>query len=240
MEFIANEGKNVEITVNGTTYMRHAIKTHFVKQGEDYIEIFKKYVSPIYEEGDIVSSSEKIIALCQNRVVKREDLKIGFWAKFLSKFASTTSAGIGVGETIKMQYAITKVGLPRVLWASIAGGVCKLFGKRGVFYEIVGQEVSGLDGFYDHVWKEYGDIGIENPENPSGVCDEIKEKLGMSCMIVDANDLGQELLGYSSDINLSEEELIALVSDNPCGQGKETTPIILIRKKVESLDTHFE
>lgn len=231
MEFIANEGKNVEITVNGTTYMRHAIKTHFVKQGEDYIEIFKKYVSPIYEEGDIVSSSEKIIALCQNRVVKREDLKIGFWAKFLSKFASTTSAGIGVGETIKMQYAITKVGLPRVLWASIAGGVCKLFGKRGVFYEIVGQEVSGLDGFYDHVWKEYGDIGIENPENPSGVCDEIKEKLGMSCMIVDANDLGQELLGYSSDINLSEEELIALVSDNPCGQGKETTPIILIRKK---------
>ena len=54
MEFVANEGKNVEITVNGTTYMRHAIKTHFVKQGEDYIEIFKKYVSPIYEEGDIV------------------------------------------------------------------------------------------------------------------------------------------------------------------------------------------
>jgi F420-0:gamma-glutamyl ligase-like protein len=231
MEFVANEGKNVEITVNGTTYMRHAIKTHFVKQGEDYIEIFKKYVSPLYQEGDIVSSSEKIIALCQNRVVKREDLKIGFWAKFLSKFASTTSAGIGVGETIKMQYAITKAGLPKVLWASIAGGVCKIFGKKGVFYEIVGQEVSGLDGFYDHVWKEYGDIGIENPENPSGVCDEIKEKLGMSCMIVDANDLGQELLGYSSDINLSEEELIALVSDNPCGQGKETTPIILIRKK---------
>lgn len=231
MEFIANEGKKVEITVNGTTYMRHAIKTHFVKQGEDYIEIFKKYVAPIYEEGDIVSSSEKIIALCQNRVVKREELKIGFWAKFLSKFASTTSAGIGVGETIKMQYAISKAGLPKVLWASIAGGICKLFGKRGVFYEIVGQEVSGLDGFYDHVWKEYGDIGIENPENPSGVCDEIKEKLGMSCMIVDANDLGQELLGYSSDITLSEEELIALVGDNPCGQGRETTPIILIRKK---------
>ena len=130
-----------------------------------------------------------------------------------------------------MQYAITKVGLPRVLWASFAGGVCKIFGKRGVFYEIVGSDVAGLDGFYDHVWSEYRDIGIENPENPSGVCDEIKEKLGMSCMIVDANDLGQEVLGYSSDITLSEEELLGLVSDNPCGQGQETTPIILIRKK---------
>ena len=110
MEFVANEGKNVEITVNGVTYMRHAIKTHFVKQGEDYIEIFKKYVQPLYEEGDIVSSSEKIIALCQGRVVKREELKIGFWAKFLSKFASHPDTGVGVGETIKMQYAISKVG----------------------------------------------------------------------------------------------------------------------------------
>ena len=130
-----------------------------------------------------------------------------------------------------MQYAITKVGLPRVLWASLAGGVCKLFGKKGVFYEIVGSEVAGLDGFYDHVWSEYRDIGIENPANPSGVCDEIKEKLGMSCMIVDANDLGQEVLGYSSDIKLSEEELHGLIADNPCGQGQETTPIVLIRRK---------
>lgn len=231
MEFVANEGKNVEIEVNGVTYLRHAIKTHFVKQGEDYVEIFRKYALPLYEEGDIVSSSEKIIALCQGRVVKRDELKIGFWAKLLSKFASHPDTGVGVGETIKMQYAITKVGLPRVLWASVAGGVCKVFGKRGVFYEIVGADVAGLDGFYDHVWAEYRDIGIENPANPSGVCDEIKEKLGISCMIVDANDLGQEVLGYSSDITLSEEELLGLIRDNPCGQGQQTTPLILIRKK---------
>ena len=233
MEFFANEDKNVEIEVNGKTYLRHAIKTRFVKQGESYIDVFKEYVSPIYQKGDIVSSSEKIIALCQNRVVKREEVKIGFWAKFLSKFASKNDAGVGVGETIKMQYAIDTVGLLRVLWASIASAVTKLFGKRGVFYEIVGQEVSGLDGFYDHVWKEYGDIGIKIPDNPTGVCNEIKEKLGISCMIVDANDLGHEVLGYSSDIQLTKDELKGLIKDNPSGQGKELTPIILIRKKNE-------
>ncbi len=204
-----------------------------MKQGESYIDVFKEYVSPIYQPGDIISSSEKIIALCQNRIVKREDIKIGFWAKLLSKFASHPDTGVGVGETIKMQYAIDTVGLLKVLWASIASAVTKLFGKKGVFYEIVGQEVSGLDGFYDHVWKEYGDIGIRLPENPSGVCNEIKEQLGISCMIVDANDLGQEVLGYSSDITLSEEELKALIKDNPSGQGKELTPLILIRKKEE-------
>lgn len=233
MEFYMNEGKSVEIQVNGQTYLRHAIKTRFVEQGESYIDLFKQYVSPIYEEGDIISSSEKIIALCQNRIVKREDIKIGFWAKLLSKFASHPDTGVGVGETIKMQYAIDTVGLFKVLWASIASAITKLFGKRGVFYEIVGQEVSGLDGFYDHVWKEYGDIGIKLPENPSGVCNEIKEKLGISCMIVDANDLGQEILGYSEDITLSKEELKELIKDNPSGQGKELTPLILIRKKQE-------
>lgn len=231
MEFFANEGKNIEIKINGRVYLRHAIKTRFIKQGESYIDIFKEYVSPIYKEGDIVSSSEKIIALCQNRIVKREDVKIGFWAKLLSRFATKTDAGVGVGETIKMQYAIDTVGLLKVLWASVASAVTKMFGKRGVFYEIVGQEVSGLDGFYDHVWKEYGDIGIKIPENPSRVCNEIKEKLGISCMIVDANDLGQEILGYSSDIKLSKQELKSLIEDNPSGQGKELTPIILIREK---------
>ncbi len=231
MEFFANKGKNIEIKINDKVYLRHAIKTRFIEQGESYIDIFKEYVSPIYKEGDIVSSSEKIIALCQNRIVKREDVKIGFWAKLLSRFATKTDAGVGVGETIKMQYAIDTVGLLKVLWASVASAVTKIFGKRGVFYEIVGQEVSGLDGFYDHVWKEYGDIGIKIPENPSGVCNEIKEKLGISCMIVDANDLGQEVLGYSSDIKLSKQELKDLIKDNPSGQGKELTPIILIREK---------
>ena len=231
MEFYANEGKSVEIEVNGQTYLRNAKKTAFIKQGESYIDVFKEYVLPIYQEGDIISSSEKIIALCQNRIVRREDIKIGFWAKFLSKFASHPTTGVGVGETIKMQYAINTVGLLKVLWASIASAITKLFGKKGVFYEIVGQEVSGLDGFYDHVWKEYGDIGIQLPENPTKVCNEIKNELGISCMIVDANDLGQEILGHSDDIQLTEEELKGLIRDNPSGQGKELTPLILIRKK---------
>lgn len=232
MEFIANEGKNVEIEVNGETYLRHAIKTRFVKQGDDYIKLFKEYVSPIYQEGDIVSSSEKIIALCQNRVVRREDIKIGFWAKFLSKFACQKNrGGYGVGIPINMQYAINKVGLLKVLFASVVSGITKLFGVKGKFYEIVGQEVTGLDGFYDGAWNEYKDIGIEIPENPNLVCNEIKEKLGISMMIVDSNDFGREILGKSDDISFSEKELKELIKDNPAGQGKQQTPIILIRNK---------
>lgn len=96
MEFVSNKGKKVEIEVEGKIYLRHAIKTRFINIGEDYIEIFKEYVSPIYEKGDIVSISEKIISLCQKRIIKREDMRIGFWAKILSKCASHPDTGIGV------------------------------------------------------------------------------------------------------------------------------------------------
>ncbi len=231
MEFKANDNKKVEIKVGNEVYLRHAIKTKFITTNDEYLKIIEQYVSNIYEKGDILSISEKIISICQNRIVKREDLKIGFWAKLLSKFASHPTTGVGVGETIKMQYAIDKVGLIKVLYASLASAITKLFGKKGVFYQIVGQEVSGLDGFYDHVWSEYKDIGIELPQNPSRVCNEIKQKLGISCMIVDANDLGQEILGVSSDLKGREEYLKELIKDNPAGQGRQTTPLILIRKK---------
>ena len=226
MEFIANEGKKVEIGAGGEIYQRHAVTK------DNYIDILKEYVSDIYEEGDIISISEKIISICQNKVIKREDIKIGWWAKFLSSFACHKNrGGYGVGMTINMQYAIDKVGLPRVLFASIIGGLTKLIGIKGVFYKIVGQEVSGLDGFYDGAWQEYRDIGIEIPENSNLVCNEIKNKLGMSTMIVDSNDFGQVILGKSKDIELSDKVLREVIRDNPAGQGQQKTPIILIRKK---------
>ncbi len=232
MDFVANDDKKVEIQVGDDIYLRHAVKTKFVTTDDNYIDIVKQYVGDLYQDGDIVSISEKIIAICQNRIVKREDIKIGFWANTLSKFANQKNrGGYGVGMAINMQYAINKVGLPRVLLASFLGGITKLFGIKGVFYKVVGREVSGLDGFYDGAWDAYRDIGIEIPENPSGVCNEIKEKLGITCMIVDSNDFGRVILGKSDDIKFENSVLEQMIADNPAGQGQQLTPIILIRKK---------
>ena len=55
-------------------------------------------------------------------------------------------------------------------------------------------------------------------------------------MIVDANDFNVEILGASDSITLSEETLKALIKDNPAGQAKTLTPIILIRKAEEKDD----
>ena len=64
MDFYANEGKAVTIQANGKTYARHAITTHFVQVGENYIDLLERYVIPVYQPGDILSASEKVIALC--------------------------------------------------------------------------------------------------------------------------------------------------------------------------------
>ena len=184
MDFVANGSKNVEIETSTGVYLRHAIQTHFVEIGEDYTELVNRYVKPLYEEGDLLSISEKIIALCQKRVVYRKDMKISWLAKFLSRFAiQHNSAGIGVGEVCKMQFAINECGAWKVLWAAICAGFGKLVGKHGIFYDMVGMEVTGLDGFYPDVFPVYGDYGIRIPENPSGVCNEIFEKTGVTAPV---------------------------------------------------------
>lgn len=231
MEFRANGDKQVIVNVNGKEYMRNAIKTHYVQIGEDYIKIVNDYVKPLYKEGDILSISEKIIGLCQKRVIYKKDVKISGLAKFLSRFAMRSDAGVGVDNPYKMQVAIMLCGRLKVIYAAIMGGIGKLLGKRGIFYKIVGTEISGLDGFYGKVFEEYADFGIRVPENPDGVCDEIFEKLGVKAMIVDANDLNVEILGKANAIEFDDEYLKALIKDNPAGQTRELTPLILIRER---------
>lgn len=211
-------------------FERFAIKTHFVAVGENFFDIFENYVIPCVKNDDVVFCSEKIVALCQCRIVRKQDMRLSFLAKLLSKFASRPKGGIGVAEPYKMQFAIDYAGALKVLYASVLGGICKLFGKKGVFYEIVGNEVSGLDGFYGNVWSEYGDMGILLPENPNGICNEVYDRFGVNMVIADANDWGQELLGKSSSVEYADSVLLEIIKDNPAGQGKECTPFIVARK----------
>ena len=215
----------------GARYERYAVKTHFVERGEDYVEVLRQYVSPLYQSGDIVSMSEKVISMCQNNTVEMKDVKPGFWAKFLSKFATHNNNGIAMDEPYKLQLAIDMKGLPLILWASFCGAVARVFGKRGVFYKIVGQDVSGIDGFYSHsAFETYHTLAVLNPKEPDTVCKNIHDALGISCILVDANDISVEILGCSPDLKERGDEALAdLIRDNPAGQDDELTPFVLIR-----------
>ncbi len=218
--------------VDGVVYERYAVKTHFVERGESLTEILKTYVSPLVEAGDVVTLGEKVVAMCQDDTVEKKDVKLGFWAKFLSKFATRNANGIGMDEPYKLQLAIDLKGLPLILWATFCGAVARLFGKRGVFYKIAGQDIAGIDGFYSRsAFDVYHDLATLNPRDPDAACAEVLEKLGISCTVVDANDISVDILGRSPDLSDKPDAWLSdLIGDNPAGQDDECTPFIIVRR----------
>ncbi|WP_416201260.1 MAG: F420-0--gamma-glutamyl ligase [Thermocaproicibacter melissae] len=226
------------VSESGQSYKRLAVQTHFVQRGESYIELVKRYVLPVFQPGDILSISEKVITMCQNNIVEKKDVHLGFWAKTLSKFASSNSYGVAMDQPYKLQLAINLCGLPRILLATFCSAVTKPFGIHGVFYKVAGHGIAGIDGFYPgSSFELYHDIALLNPIEPDRVCNEIQKECGVDCMIVDANDLNVELLGKSDTLKqIPNQELCSMIKDNPAGQEDELTPFILIRKKTDSVE----
>ena len=229
MPYRANPGKSLTIQVDGQVYIRHAIHTHFVTEGENYLTLIRTYVLPLYRPGDLLAISEKVIALCQGRVVREEDLHLSLLARLLVRFVHRTPAGPGVGNLYKMQFAIDTCGAARVAWAALRAGVDKLRGVHGTFYRLTGREVAGLDGFYGEDIAEYAHLGIRIPAEPDRVCLRIYEDTGIPSIIVDANALNVELLGKAPVLTQTDAFLTSLLRDNPAGQCRQLTPFILIR-----------
>ena len=219
--------------VEGVRYQRYGIKTHFIEKGEDLTAIVERYVAPLYRAGDVVTLGEKVVSMCQGKVVTMDEVKVGFWAKFLSKFAYRSAVGTGLSEPYKLQLTIDLKGLPLVLWASFCSALGKLVGKRGIFFEILGRDIAGIDGFYPHSqFDTYKTTAVLSSDDPAGVCAAIYERLGISCVVVDANDIDIEVLGKSPDLTaVPDGDLAERIRDNPAGQDDQCTPFILIRKK---------
>lgn len=227
---MVNKNKQYEIRTSCGVYGRDAVQTHFIEIGEDLFELLERYVVPHCLPGDMVAISSKIVSLYQKRVVYKKDMKLTGLAKFLSRFAASSEAGVGVNSVWKMQYAIDFYGKFRVLWAAVCAGFGKIFGKRGIFYDMLGFEIRGLDGFYDKSFKVYGDFGIQIPRECSALCDEIYGKMGLVAFITDANDITRDILGKAEIIGYSDAELCEMIADNPAGQSDQCTPFLIISR----------
>lgn len=215
---------------DGRRYERFAIHTHFVQVGESQTELVEKYVRPLFKAGDVLSFGAKVMCMCVKSVRTRDEVKPGFWANFLWRFAGINHTGVGMHEPYKLQLVIDLVGLPRVLLAAFLSAVTKPFGVHGVFYKVCGKGVGGIDGFYFRSSFElYHELALINPENADELCEALSKETGIPVVLMDANDIQRDQLGKSSDMPLSDEQLQDAMADNPSGQGDELTPLILIR-----------
>lgn len=221
------------IKVNDIEYDRLPIKTHLIDSSDNILDVVKKYATDEFKEGDILFISEKAVSVTQNRSFFVEEITPSFMANFISKFVTRSPYGIGLGMPETMEMAIRECGLPKILLASVIGGFTKkVLGRSGDFYRIAGPKARSIDGPTSGTIPPLNKCVVLGPKNPDLVAKEIEDKLGIPSLIVDINDLGQDILGFSnSKLKANNELYEKLLSDNPLGQGHQQTPIGLIRKK---------
>ena len=226
----ANDGKSLEIAIDGASYARIPLRTRVVMPGDDLDEFITEYASGHLVEGDILFVTEKIVAITQGRSYLVEDIAPRPLARFLSRYVVKTSYGIGLGMPETMEMALRECGTPRILFAAGVSAVTKLFGRRGDFYRIAGDKARAIDGPTNGTIPPYDRAVVLGPTKPAEVAARLKTLLGgqIDVAVVDINDIGGNILGSTLD-KAGERRLVRILADNPLGQGRESTPLGIIR-----------
>lgn len=217
------------VEISGRRFQRIPVKTHILTNQDNIVEVARKYTEHIRQPGDIVFIAESPVAITQGRAVLEATLHIGLLARILWRFVRKVPYGIGLRSPATMQCAINECGGIRILFAALAGGFTRLFGRRGDFYRIAGMQAALIDAAHTSPIPPYDQCVILGPKDPDKVAQSIKKELGIDAAIVDVNDIGGSwAIGVSDGVDRRLVEDI--LRDNPLGQGAEQTPMGIIRE----------
>jgi asparagine synthase (glutamine-hydrolysing) len=251
-----NHSKQLDIEVKGQVYRRYPLRTEMVSDKTELATFVTGRLQQFFEtlraaKGDHkgmwerpwhLFMSEKIVAISQGRSYFIWDIKPGLFARLLSKFVVKTPHGIGLGSPWTMQLAIREAGLPRILVAAIGGIVGKVLGHKGWFYILAGSDVRAIDGPTEYSVYPSNVSAKLPPKDPSLVAEQLSMAIKADLpaelttnfrgvVVIDANDLGRNVLGHN--IVMSEDEQEEIFADNPLGQGSERTPLCVVFDKEE-------
>lgn len=228
MQWSPNPGKGLTRKFEGQVWARYPVHTHVVQPGEDIVQVVRQYAEPHLQPGDILAISEKVVAICQKRAFPIDEVQPRPLAKWLSRYVTRTPHGIGIGSPVTMELALREAGVWRILLAAAVAALTKPLGIRGIFYRIAGRSVAAIDGPTPYTLPPYNRYASLAPRNPDKVAQDLAETLGVPVAIVDANDLGVEVLGASRGLNRAL--VMELFRDNPLGQGSQQTPLCILRR----------
>ncbi|MFH1099192.1 MAG: HD domain-containing protein [Candidatus Uhrbacteria bacterium] len=234
--FPPNAGKSLMITFpvsrltsHVSRLTRYPVRTHVITKQDQLIEVIKKYVVPHLHPDDTLVISERIVAITQGRAFPIAEIKPSRWAHLLVRFVHKSPYGIGLGSPWTMELAIREAGLPRILLAALLAALTKPFGIRGVFYKIVGNNINAIDGPCDYTLPPFNQYAKLGPKDPNLAAANLARRIGVDVAIIDANDLGVNVLGVSEGVN--RRFVAAAFHDNPLGQSREQTPMAIVRAR---------
>jgi ribosomal protein S28E/S33 len=199
------------------------VRTRLVRSGDDIARIVADAVAGIARPGDVIAVSETAVAIAQGRAIAAERIRPSKLAYVLSRQASALAT---VSQPESLQLVIDAAGAWKVLYASAMHVVGHAVGRRGAFYEILGETIATIDG-YTGTMPPYERAIVLGPEDPDGVAAAIAEASGAHAVVVDVNDLnGAKTLGASAGSNVGCVE--HALRSNPHGNGDEQTPIVVL------------
>ncbi|WP_377644327.1 asparagine synthase (glutamine-hydrolyzing) [Oryzobacter terrae] len=251
-DYEANERRELDlVTARGETVRRYPVRTELVSKDDDLdarvVEHVDRFFAGLPSAGPEHAAatsgpwwffiSEKIVAITQGRSYFVWDIKVGRPARVLSRYVTRTPAGIGLGSPFTMQLAIQEAGLPRVLYASAGGAIGKVIGRKGLFYELVGNSINAIDGPTEYSAYPSNVSAKLAPKDPDDVAARltaaIRERLPepwrstfQGTVVMDANDIGRNVLG--ADVAQPWDRYEEMFADNPLGQGSEQTPMAMV------------
>lgn len=215
------------IDVDGRRWERRLVRTHVIRPGEDIVETVARYALPYVRSGDVVFVGQKAASISQGRLVRERSVRPRRLATFLSHHVKRTPFGRGLGRPATMEIALREAGVPRILLAAAVHLVARSLGRSGDFYRVAGRRVASIDGVTDWALPPFNQYIVLHPTDAHGLARRIAARLGAPAAVVDLNDLGGEVLGYSPGVD--PRLLVRVLADNPLGQGPFRTPLGLAR-----------
>jgi F420-0:gamma-glutamyl ligase len=200
------------------------VRTRIVRPGDDLVALVQHAVRGIARAGDVIAISETAVAIAQGAFVVAEHIRPSKLAYMLSRRAGALAT---VSQPESLQLVIDEVGSWRVFYAAVMQVFGRFIGRRGMFYEVLGEAITAIDG-YTGTMPPYERAIVLAPREPDAVCECIASATGAGVAIVDANDLEKaKVLGASSGVDRTMVERALL--DNPHGNGDEQTPIVVLK-----------
>jgi len=227
----------VEFPLIKNGFERIPVKTPIIRMGDDICDIVDKWTKNIRRSDDIIIIASAVVALAEGRAQSIDVICASPLAKLLSTFVRRDDFPFGgnapLCNPLAMQLAIKEVGLLRIIFSAIFGGILgKIFRKSGLFYRFAGQQSALIDDMPGAI-PPYDYYIILGPKNSNKTSLRIKERISSDVAVVDANDLGIAWVVGTSKESIKKEIEEAL-SDNPQGNGDQQTPIVILRKKSNS------
>ncbi len=205
------------------------VRTRLVRPDDDLGTLVCEAVRGIARSGDVIAVSETALAIAQGEFVVAEHVRPSRLAYFLCRYAGPLAT---MSQPESVQLVVERVGAGKIVYASLAHLVGRCFGRRGVFYELMGDAIAAFDG-YTGTMPPYERAIVLAPREPEAFARSVRLRTGIECAVVDANDLERaKVLGHSDGVCAEGVERALL--DNPHGNSDEQTPIVVLKWRGES------